>query len=67
MIWNYKKCLNDDTIVKIIGALACLAIGLSIGYLLGSPKTAKVDTNVRPYYITLDDTCLLYTSPSPRD
>lgn len=56
MIWNYKKRLNDDTIVKIIGVIACLAIGLSIGYLLGQAKVNKVDPNARPYYITLDDT-----------
>lgn len=56
MIWNYKKRLNDDTIVKIIGTIAFLAIGFSIGYLLGSPKPAKVGPNIRPYYITLDDT-----------
>ena len=56
MIWNYKKRLNDDITIPIIVALVFFTIGFFIGHLSGSPKTAKVDSNVRPYYITLDDT-----------
>lgn len=56
MISNWKKRLIDNTIAKIIGAVLCLTIGISVGYILGHPKPTKVDPNVRPYYITLDDT-----------
>ena len=56
MIWNYKKRLNDDITIPIIVALVFFTVGFFIGYLSGNPKTAKVDPNVRPYYITLDDT-----------
>ena len=56
MIWNYKKRLNDDITIPIIVALVFFAVGFFTGHLSGSPKTAKVDPNVRAYYITLDDT-----------
>ncbi len=35
--------------------------------LVFSPATAKDHWGNKPEFSTLDDNCLLYTSPSPRD
>ena len=49
---------NDPTLIFVLGSIGVLLFG-AIGY--------GIYTTVGPKSGELRDTCLLYTSPSPRD
>ena len=52
-----KKCIDTSEILRVFGKLQDNSEGLQVDTPENTPKTAQVTT----------DTCLLYTSPSPRD